>query len=194
MEEWEEMDVGGRSGQGYAPWPLVHTSLVSAGQQTLEPQEARALQKKRGAVIVDVRTAADFARGHIEGAVNVPMYRPVEGRAMMDNAKRLAMAFFAMQATERNPDFVGEAQKVLPRNRPLILACNIGGSLDVTIEKVRNGKVVKSFEDKERVFGWESRSLKACHELRSKAGFKNIFHLKGGLQSWKAEGIPAYSR
>jgi len=123
----------------------------------------------------DVRPADDFAKGHIKGAVNVPLYRPVEGRDTRDNLKRLAMTFFAMRATERNPDFAEEARALLPASGPLVVACDTGGYLEVTVEKKRNGKVVKSFKDKERVFGWESRSLKACHELRM-SGFSDIYH------------------
>ena len=183
------MDVGGQSGQGYAPWPLVHTALTAVGQESIEPRQALELQKA-GAVIVDVRPADDFEREHIDGAVNVPLYRPVEGRDTMDNLKRIAMAFFAMRATERNPKFAEEAKASLPAGCPLVVTCNTGGYLEVTIDKKRGGKVVKSFEDKDRVFGWESRSLKACHELRT-SGFSDIYHLRGGLQTWKFEGFPS---
>ena len=189
VEDWADMDVGGQSGQGYAPWPLVHTALTAVGQESIEPRRALELQKA-GAVIVDVRPADDFEREHIDGAVNVPLYRPVEGRDTMDNLKRIAMAFFAMRATERNPKFAEEAKASLPAGCPLVVTCNTGGYLEVTIDKKRGGKVVKSFEDKERVFGWESRSLKACHELRT-SGFSDIYHLRGGLQTWKFEGFPS---
>merc|ERR1712078_598389 len=84
-----------------------------------------------------------------------------------------------MRATERNPDFAEEAWALLPASGPLVVACDTGGYLEVTVEKKRNGKVVKSFKDKERVFGWESRSLKACHELRM-SGFSDIYHPGGG--------------
>ena len=107
----------------------------------------------------------------------------------MDNAKRLAMAFFTMAATERNPDFAEAALAEVAPDRPVIVACDIGGTLDVKIEKKRGGKVVKSFEDKERVFGRESRSLKACYELK-KAGFAQLYHLKDGQHMWEYRGLP----
>ncbi len=52
-----------------------------------------------------------------QGAVSVPLYRYVEGDSFWDNAKRLAMAGFAMKATERVPDYAAAAQKVLKKNQ-----------------------------------------------------------------------------
>lgn len=45
------------------------TSL--AGATVVTPEQARDLQGK-GAVIVDARSAAEYAEGHIDGAINVP--------------------------------------------------------------------------------------------------------------------------
>lgn len=42
-----------------------------AGQ--LAPREAWALQRDGGAILVDVRTPAEFAAGHAAGALNVPV-------------------------------------------------------------------------------------------------------------------------
>ena len=36
-------------------------------------EAARALVTKQGAVLVDVRTPEEFARGHVDGALNVPV-------------------------------------------------------------------------------------------------------------------------
>jgi hypothetical protein len=155
-------------------WPVVHTVLSDAKLKSISCEEALKLQGQ-GWTLVDVRLEGDFVRGHAEGAVNVPLYRFVEGRVgalggrwvgragvsvggkpqleaggslwsgvealsarqaagaasgsgprptppppprarravrprqgPWDQAKRLAMAAFAMRATERNPDFVGE--------------------------------------------------------------------------------------
>ena len=166
----------------------THTALQAGGLESVEPERALELQSK-GATIVDIRTADKYAKKHIAGSVNVPLFRPVQGRSPADNAKRLAMAFFQMTATERNSDFAAEALEALPKNKPVVVACDIGGTLEVTIEKKRGGKVVKAFEDKERVFGRESRSLKACYELK-KAGFSKLYHLKDGQQMWEYKGLP----
>ena len=60
----------------YVPW-LVLSAVIAAmmifkrlGQ--ISPDKARALVKS-GAKLIDVRSPAEFAAGHIEGAVNVPV-------------------------------------------------------------------------------------------------------------------------
>ena len=46
--------------------------LVGAGGPTISGDEARSLVKQ-GALLLDVRTVGEFASGHIEGAVNIPV-------------------------------------------------------------------------------------------------------------------------
>ena len=60
----------------YVPW-LVLTAVIAAlmifkrlGQ--ISPDKARSLVKS-GARLIDVRSPAEFAAGHIDGAVNVPV-------------------------------------------------------------------------------------------------------------------------
>ena len=60
----------------YVPW-LILSAVIAAlmifkrlGQ--IAPDKARALVKS-GAKLIDVRSAAEFAAGHIDGAVNVPV-------------------------------------------------------------------------------------------------------------------------
>ena len=61
--------------------------------------QAKALADK-GAVFVDIRTPKDFAKEHIPGAVNVPMFVPVAGTQMFDQIKKFVMTTaFAMTAT-----------------------------------------------------------------------------------------------
>ena len=55
--------------------------------------------QRDGWILLDCRLANNFENAHIEGSVSVPLYRGVEGRSMMDQVKRLAMASFAMTAT-----------------------------------------------------------------------------------------------
>jgi hypothetical protein len=57
------------------------------------------------------------AHARLQGAVNVPLYRYVEGDGFWDNAKRLAMAGFAMKATERVPEYAAAAQRALKKNQ-----------------------------------------------------------------------------
>jgi rhodanese-related sulfurtransferase len=52
-----------------------------------------------GWTILDVRVEANYNAYHIKDSVSIPLYRPVMGRSNFDQAKRLAMALFAMSAT-----------------------------------------------------------------------------------------------
>ena len=60
------------------------------------------MQQKGKAVLVDVREAKYYGKGHAGDCVNVGLFRSVEGRTPLDNLKRLAMAGFAMEATGTN--------------------------------------------------------------------------------------------
>lgn len=55
--------------------------------------------QKDGWILLDVRVEENFIYEHIKGSASVPLYRPVQGNSIFDNAKRLAMASFAMKAT-----------------------------------------------------------------------------------------------
>lgn len=48
---------------------------------------------------MDVRIEGDFEREAAEGAISIPMYRPVEGEGQWDKVKRFVMSSFAMTAT-----------------------------------------------------------------------------------------------
>ncbi|AKU14251.1 rhodanese domain protein [Azoarcus sp. CIB] len=81
------------------------TSL--AGATVVTPEQARDLQSK-GAVVIDARSAAEYAEGHIDGAINVP-YK---------------------EKSEKKPDFDAAADSVdlgkLPGNKaqPIVTYCN----------------------------------------------------------------------
>jgi 3-mercaptopyruvate sulfurtransferase SseA len=52
--------------------------------------------------------------------------------------------------------------------------------------KTRNRGI---YDDPDRQFGRESRSLKGCYELFL-AGFENVVHLDGGLSGWRHSKRP----
>lgn len=80
-----------------------------------------------------------------------------------------------------------QAKAALPRNKTIVVMCDLGGTLDTNVVGPGGRKVCK--DDPERAFGRESRSLKACYELME-AGFTNVVHLKGGLPQWRFEDLP----
>lgn len=175
------------SGPEYTVWPVVHTTLVQNKLQSVECDKADAMMRDGKAVMLDIRTRKAFEKGHVEGAISVPLFRPVEGRTKFDNLKRLAMAGFAMEATERDPDFVQKVlDKGIQKGDQLIVCCDIGGTLETIVRRPGRDR---EFADKDRAFGRESRSLKACFELQQ-AGFTNVLHLKDGYNMWLHLGYP----
>jgi len=79
--------------------------------QTLVPRDAKALlDKGEGWLYVDVRTPEEFAAGHPEGAINLPV-------ALRDPAGRMAP----------NPDFVQLVKKRFPVGSKIVFGCAAGG-------------------------------------------------------------------
>ena len=77
-------------------------------QQTTPP-EARALLA-RGYRYIDVRTEAEFANGHPEGAVNIPV-------VFIDPATR---------QMNPNPEFVAVVAANFPKDTALVIGCQAG--------------------------------------------------------------------
>ena len=76
----------------------------------ISPQEAYdALQQDAQAVYIDVRTVEEFAAGHPEGAVNIPI-------ALHDPAQGMAY----------NQDFVEVVESHFGKDRKLLLGCKAG--------------------------------------------------------------------
>ena len=175
------------SGAPYTVWPIMHTFLTSKKLKSVNQDETLALMKK-GAILIDVRLGEDFEKEHAKGAISVPLFRITAGDETWDKIKRVVMAGLAMRPTERDPDFIKNIEKAVGNKRKkIIVMCTIGGTLDTVVRVASTGK--KTETDKDRAFGRESRSLKACYELM-KAGFGDVVHLKGGLGDWRYEGYP----
>jgi rhodanese-related sulfurtransferase len=74
------------------------------------PQQAYdVLQTDPGAVYIDVRTEREFAAGHPQGAVNIPVAFPDPGRGMIMNA-----------------DFVRVVEDHFPKEKKIIVGCQAG--------------------------------------------------------------------
>lgn len=160
----------------------MHGYLTGKKLQTVDVDEARALATK-GAVLLDVRLASDYADCHAAGAASAPLYRPTAGDAAWDKVKRLVMASLAMQATERDPAFLDSVAVATrgDKRRRVVVMCAVGGTLDTVTRVASTGKTCST--DKDRAFGRETRSLKACYELL-RAGYSNVVHCGGGLSEW----------
>ena len=86
------------------------------------------------------------------------------------------------------------AQERLPKNKKLIVYCGLGGTITVGAQPYKPGG--KSFpDDPERMFGRESRSLKACYELlQASLSFLISFLIycrlpRPATVSWKAKTL-----
>jgi rhodanese-related sulfurtransferase len=75
----------------------VFESLAPRGGSRISGEEARRLVAEEGAVLLDVRTLAEFVDGHAEGAKNVPL----------------------QQLSARLSE--------LPEDRPVVVYCRSGG-------------------------------------------------------------------
>ncbi len=78
-------------------------------RQTTPPDAYETLQRDPTAVYLDVRTSEEFAAGHPEGAINVPVI------------------FFRGGSSSPNPDFVPAVQRLVTPSTPLLVGCQAGG-------------------------------------------------------------------
>ncbi|MGH7812628.1 MAG: rhodanese-like domain-containing protein [Candidatus Binataceae bacterium] len=78
-------------------------------KQKTPPEAHETLKSVPGAIYLDVRTEAEFAAGHPEGAINVPVLFIKSGQRQM------------------NDDFVEIVDKLFERNAPLVVGCLSGG-------------------------------------------------------------------
>ena len=68
------------------------------------------MDKEKGTVYLDVRTEEEFAEGHPEGAINIPIGIPNP----------------MMQRFDPNPDFLEVVRASVPGHVPLIVGCKAG--------------------------------------------------------------------
>jgi len=123
--------------------------------QQLPAEAHETLLKNPEAIYLDVRTEAEFSAGHPEGAINIPVVF-IKGPGQM----------------EVNPDFLAVAEKVLPKNKKLVVGCMAGG-----------------------------RSQRAC-EMLEEAGYTDLTNVRGGfggqrdasgalvVKGWRDSGLP----
>ena len=115
---------------------LNEMSGIVTGEKRLSPQEAVRLINDRHALVLDVRAPADFKKGHILNAVNVPQAK------------------------------LGERLNELGKDttRPIVVYCALGGV-----------------------------AAQASHTLK-KAGYAEVYPIKGGLNGWLSASLPVTTR
>jgi rhodanese-related sulfurtransferase len=111
---------------------LLTYNLLVGDKGSVDPMGATELINHQDAAVVDVRPAADYAKGHILHAVNIPMNGFKNQTASLNKFKE----------------------------KPIVVTCRSG-----------------------------AQSQAACHVLR-KAGFNDVYNLKGGVLAWESASLP----
>ncbi|ESQ54494.1 hypothetical protein EUTSA_v10026171mg [Eutrema salsugineum] len=156
-------------------WRQKRELLLEKRVRSVDVKEALRLQKENNFVILDVRPEAEYKEGHPPGAINVEMYRLIREWTPWDIARRLGFAFFGIfSGTEENPEFVQTVEAKLDKEAKIIVACSSAGTMKPT-QNLPEGQ--------------QSRSLIAAYVLVLN-GYKNVFHLEGGIYTWSKEGLP----
>lgn len=165
-----------RGGGGGGALPSLLASLPRLPFSSSGAPSSSSSGSSSGALVLDVRPPDEFRRGHVPGAVNVPLFRPISGLSPRAVARRAVFAFFGvLNGTECNPAFSQEAARALEGRRRVVAYCNAGGSFG----SETNGR------------GTQSRSMSAAYEL-IRAGIcgnnrVRIDMLKGGYNEWLKE-------
>ncbi|CAH2077748.1 unnamed protein product [Thlaspi arvense] len=156
-------------------WRQKRELLLEKRVRSVDVKEALRLQKENNFVILDVRPEAEYKEAHPPGAINVEMYRLIREWTAWDIARRLGFAFFGIfSGTEENPEFIQSVEAKLDKEAKIIVACSSAGTMKPT-QNLPEGQ--------------QSRSLIAAYLLVLN-GYKNVFHLEGGIYAWSKEGLP----
>ncbi|XP_022763412.1 rhodanese-like domain-containing protein 14, chloroplastic [Durio zibethinus] len=159
-------------------WKTKRELLSEKRVRSVDAKEAFRLQKENNFVILDVRPEAEFKEAHPPGAINIQIYRLIKEWTAWDIARRAAFAFFGIfSGTEENPEFMQSVESKFDKDAKIIVACTSGGTM----------KPSQNLPE-----GQQSRSLIAAYLLVLN-GYKNVFHLEGGLYTWFKEGLPSES-
>jgi len=83
LKNWALVLVAFASG-GMLVWPLVRKGTGGPSVSTLQ---ATQLMNREDALVIDLRPAAEFAKGHILGAKNLPLAEPEKRAGELDKHK-----------------------------------------------------------------------------------------------------------
>ncbi|MGD9956056.1 MAG: rhodanese-like domain-containing protein [Candidatus Nanopelagicales bacterium] len=90
---------------------LVLSGCSSSSVQTVSPQDFLAQAAKPGVVVVDVRTAGEYAAGHVDGAINIDVEAPTFDSqiATLDKAATYAVYCHSGRRSGLATDAMGKA-------------------------------------------------------------------------------------
>jgi rhodanese-related sulfurtransferase len=195
------MDIAGARPTSKRAWEAIQATLAANDVRLISPQEVAFAQGRgAGTLLLDCRPPAEYAAGHIPGAVSIPLYRPITGLSPRAVARRAVFALFGvLNGTEANPAFWPAVAAAASKAAEVIVYCNTGGTLRATPTNQA---------------GQQSRSLSAAFEVvaaMEEEGYTSdggtpsflglpfgggggrrpkVSVLKGGFYEWKKGGRP----
>ena len=110
---------------------LLTYNLLVGNKGSLDPLSATAKINHEDAVVVDVRPAADFSKGHIINAINIP----ANG--------------FAKQ--------IGTLEKY--KERPIIISCRSGAQSSQSCSQLRKQGFTEVYNLRGGILAWQSANL-----------------------------------
>jgi rhodanese-related sulfurtransferase len=116
---------------------LIH-NIVVGGKGSVEPLEATEMINHKDAVVVDVRPAADFAKGHIINAINIPM-----------NGFKNQIATLTKH-----------------KAKPIIVNCRSGAQSSIACGQLRKSGFEQVFNLRGGIMAWESANLPLTRKKR----------------------------
>ncbi len=111
---------------------LIH-SLASemGGKGVVGPQQATELINREDGVVLDVRSMADFNKGHIIRAINIPI-------SGLQNQ-------------------LGQLEKY--KKKPIIVACRSGAQSSLACKQLQRNGFERVYNLKGGILGWQSKNL-----------------------------------
>lgn len=154
-------------------WEFVFNYLAQEKKlRSIEPAEAKDMVASGKWVLVDVRPPAQHTNSRPAGAINIPMYQPIDwsqpdvGKVF----KFVAYSFNGVSPVEPNPQFVEQIKAATDNGtKGIITLCEAGGTLSPTT----------NFP-----LGKASRSLQAAYRAFTEASVAQVAHLNRGVYGW----------
>jgi rhodanese-related sulfurtransferase len=117
---------------------LLTHNIIVGGKGSVEPLQATEMINHQDAVVVDVRPAADFAKGHIINAINIPM-----------NGFKNQIATLTKH-----------------KGKPIILNCRSGAQSAMACSQLRKEGFEQVFNLRGGIMAWEAASLPLTRKKR----------------------------
>lgn len=116
---------------------LTHNLLVGS-KGSVDPMQATEMMNHRDAAVIDVRPAADYAKGHIINALNIPM-----------NGFKNQLATLAKY-----------------KGKPIIVSCRSGSQSSMACSQLRKEGLEEVYNLRGGLMAWESASLPLTRKKR----------------------------